>query len=645
MFMKKVLLFIFAVGLGFTVTAQQVKSLQQINYQKTANPNEIAVPTSQVPVKVNIPIPAQTGKAAAISVTQIGKGPNAFSSAFGTSQGLTSYPDLGVVAFIHRARIGNPAPAHTSGFFSLDVSKDNGATWTTDYGPIWNVDTGNTAMAANGRYPRASIYNPGGGMNPDDAYLAFAAPSLPGFNGAWGGQATGAQKLDLAGPSTQNQINASAGNEFHLNDAFTINQGKNEAWMLTANSPGLAGFNDTLITFRGTWNAGTKLFDYTATKIPFPTANLANFADSKIAFGPSGNVGYIAALTRIDTLLAPTAHFQICVMKTTDGGDTWTAPVQLDLIAATLELRTGAFNIGTGFEIDCTVDANDNLNIFTSLHDVTGVADWSVPSANLTTPDSLFAMFHIMTNADNATPQKITPIYYPNYFRGNVGGLTQDLRPQISRTFSGNKVFMTCFDTDSILQLGDNSAPDAICQGYDVDLDRYSDDANDPNNAIGPTNFTRNTVAYTFVVFGMAADYVLEPNQGEYEIPMSYMSLAPSMNELDTTNYWYISGATFTDNDFGLGFNDLEIKDFSVSQNYPNPFNNITNIDVNLEVKADLTLEISNMLGQVVFNESKQDLIPANHTFSLDASNLEPGIYFYTVTVNGQSISKKMMVK
>ncbi len=83
---------------------------------------------------------------------------------------------------------------------------------------------------------------------------------------------------------------------------------------------------------------------------------------------------------------------------------------------------------------------------------------------------------------------------------------------------------------------------------------------------------------------------------------------------------------------------------FMVSQNYPNPFSSITNIDVTMSKSSDLTLEVTNLLGQVVYTEFTKS-VTGNHTFTVDGSSFGAGVYFYTIRNNETSVTQKMTVK
>lgn len=94
----------------------------------------------------------------------------------------------------------------------------------------------------------------------------------------------------------------------------------------------------------------------------------------------------------------------------------------------------------------------------------------------------------------------------------------------------------------------------------------------------------------------------------------------------------------------GIGDNEL-ISSESVSQNYPNPFTGITTITVNLEESADLSLKVTNLLGQTVYETIRGEVNAGTHYFQVDGSSYESGIYFYTVKADNSSVTKKMIVQ
>ncbi len=87
------------------------------------------------------------------------------------------------------------------------------------------------------------------------------------------------------------------------------------------------------------------------------------------------------------------------------------------------------------------------------------------------------------------------------------------------------------------------------------------------------------------------------------------------------------------------------IKSYDVSQNSPNPFSTSSVVSVNVRKACNLSLEISNMMGQVVYTKDAGFVGQGLSQITIDGSKLSSGIYFYTVKAGDAAVSKKMMVK
>ncbi len=81
-------------------------------------------------------------------------------------------------------------------------------------------------------------------------------------------------------------------------------------------------------------------------------------------------------------------------------------------------------------------------------------------------------------------------------------------------------------------------------------------------------------------------------------------------------------------------------EEFEVAQNVPNPAVSNTTINVATKTTGDINLSVSNLLGQVVHQETS-----SAHSFNVDVTNFDSGIYFYTIEIGNSSITKKMLVK
>ncbi len=84
---------------------------------------------------------------------------------------------------------------------------------------------------------------------------------------------------------------------------------------------------------------------------------------------------------------------------------------------------------------------------------------------------------------------------------------------------------------------------------------------------------------------------------------------------------------------------------FEVSQNSPNPAFDQTVILVNTQKAGTIQLSVSNVLGQVVYTASNSGRTLGAHAFTVNVSDFDTGLYFYTISVGNNSVTKKMLVK
>lgn len=89
--------------------------------------------------------------------------------------------------------------------------------------------------------------------------------------------------------------------------------------------------------------------------------------------------------------------------------------------------------------------------------------------------------------------------------------------------------------------------------------------------------------------------------------------------------------------------NELSNK-YELSDNYPNPFNPSTKINFSIANSGMVSLKVFNILGQEVTTLVNEQLNSGSYTFDFDASTLSSGIYFYTLSANDFTMTKKMML-
>ena len=83
---------------------------------------------------------------------------------------------------------------------------------------------------------------------------------------------------------------------------------------------------------------------------------------------------------------------------------------------------------------------------------------------------------------------------------------------------------------------------------------------------------------------------------------------------------------------------------YDLSQNYPNPFNPTTKIDFELSNDSKVIITIFDILGRDVITLVNEIQIAGYYTIDFNASNLASGIYYYRMSANDFSITKKMML-
>ena len=83
----------------------------------------------------------------------------------------------------------------------------------------------------------------------------------------------------------------------------------------------------------------------------------------------------------------------------------------------------------------------------------------------------------------------------------------------------------------------------------------------------------------------------------------------------------------------------------TVSQNFPNPVKGSTWFNVNLDKPANVVVEISNVMGQNIMHMDKGLVNAGLKQYAIDAHTLSSGVYFYTVKINGDSYTHKMIVE
>jgi hypothetical protein len=140
-------------------------------------------------------------------------------------------------------------------------------------------------------------------------------------------------------------------------------------------------------------------------------------------------------------------------------------------------------------------------------------------------------------------------------------------------------------------------------------------------------------------------------NQGMDEsVGVFYQMMDPNANTiLDNEGYedyknWVYVGVYENDWEYVATGKENIPSVFTLKQNYPNPFNPITQIQYEMKSAGQVNMELFDIRGanvRTLINEQK----PAgSYEFTFDGSQLSSGVYFYRMTANGFTKTRKLVL-
>jgi hypothetical protein len=107
--------------------------------------------------------------------------------------------------------------------------------------------------------------------------------------------------------------------------------------------------------------------------------------------------------------------------------------------------------------------------------------------------------------------------------------------------------------------------------------------------------------------------------------------------QYDTLNYYYLDVTTAS------GLSEAGVPTLSMSQNMPNPTEDFTTIIYNLPNAGEVEFYMHNMIGKEVYHRTYNG-DQGENVMKLDVRDFTPGVYMYSISVNGESITKRMVI-
>ncbi len=572
----------------------------------------------------------------AVEYIPIGQSPNALATYHNSRTYLWADPTTNSVVFTHSVNTGGDAIN-----IGYDVSIDKGNTWVSNN----QIDYNGSSNIAQG-----GILNPPGNTNPDNAIYTFLSNYYDGSPSNISNYLVGCNILNnISTPQFEykNIINDSTFIR-NFNNAFTITT-KGEAWFaggVYSIIDNIPLYNDQIVVGKITYLNNE--IQYSEKIISYPLPLPSNINDVKIAFDPYGEIGYICIMSDDQIEPVPFTNFHPVIFKTIDGGETWSGPIQVQLGGVggiesikyywpdelfenpTLygpDYHRDSVYYSLGYSCDIVVDGLGNPHIT----GIIAISTWDGWFPN----EGTMATWHVYSN-DKGESWDATALYDNIFFEGEIGELLMYNMPYAASTL-GSLIVFSWIDTDLDGAEG-NTNPNIFVVGYDA-IDGYYTDVD---------NVTELSLHWFSAYYANMSQYVFcEDNYTT--IPFVFSEFTIPGDPLSEINYWYINGYDigqfFMSNCRLVNVNENNNEPFTLSTSvYPNPSNSIVSILVNIKKPDGLSLTITNNLGQVVHQSDKYSNALA-HNFYVDVSNFESGVYFYTVSVDAKSITKKMIVQ
>ncbi len=668
--MKKIVLFVLAVGFAYVSVAQQSYQFRiDTKAQKRVEApvmgiepvQSLAITKSQTEKKEVIPAPDRDVNI--VSIIDIGTAANPWSYANGQKSTLWIDKDMNTVTNFHRMG-GALDVGGYSGDLGYDISTDGGFTWTNQVEVYEATDNGGGEYFFDAaRYPSHGLYNPAGSTDPNDAFVTFFAANLDQSNAAdsWGGYSFGVASIGDPSVTTKN-LKSSHGDYYqYVPDAFNITS-TGEVWVVEPNQNWTSGslvYMDQLIINRGTWN-GTD-FEYEESLMDaemLPDASRPAFV--QIAFAPDGMTGYIVALGdngEAEEISGMPGYYPI-FWKTTDGGENWSDPSFIQLggsngIGGIVYNHLTDEQIGelfeppvpsreeisytTAFDCDIAVDASGNLHLAVI------IAPTGSDAYSIITAEGYLGAVDIFTR-NGGESWEVEHMGRPRTFRGTWGDLSEDNRIQITMNEATDLLFISWSDTD-LEDETDNQRPNIWVRGFEPST--YLKTLGSPIED-GPTNVTLFSEGmWQAYLFSAANNCFEDTENGIYTVPFTYVEIDPN-DDLQPVQMKYIqdfqfSMETFTFQDVADNSGVSSISE--ISQNFPNPFSGESYVTVTLSEGSNLNMDVYTLTGQKVSSRAYGYMSTGAHTLTINGNNLPSGVYFYTITAGENKVTRKMIVE
>ena len=143
------------------------------------------------------------------------------------------------------------------------------------------------------------------------------------------------------------------------------------------------------------------------------------------------------------------------------------------------------------------------------------------------------------------------------------------------------------------------------------------------NVQYGESKFTSDQTAFIYGPFGAGSAYDWYYTN---EVPMVRLNLDP--NAVNT-----------------ISEENVSTTGFQMYPSFPNPTNGVTRVQFRLDRASDVNFEVRDIAGKIVYSVNMGTQAPGYNSISVDASEFASGVYTYTLSVDGERATDRLMVK
>jgi hypothetical protein len=462
------------------------------------------------------------------SVIQLGSATNIFTQSNNNTNPVAVDKDLGTVVFIHRQNAN--VFGGNSGNLRYDVSMNAGTTWTSNLGVLNPVSTWL------GRYPNAVIHNPQGNTSPTAAYIGYFGTTVNG-SGQWTGVVTGVRQLSGSGNTESYNQPSAAG---YYVSVSMVKGAPGVYWALDRVSNGTTPTGDISV-FRGIFNPGNNDISWSTVTTLYPSYNQSYYGSPvvsgmKIAFDPSGTVGWICLMTHLSSGPSSYGYYPV-FYSTSNGGMSWSGPIAVNMNQLScIGNNTSGYTAVSEGEAGLVVDAQGRPHLFTRVGVTTNNYEINHYGWN--------RLFDITQVNNQWKAEPVAAVQGSiNAFYGSVSTAYHFLSLQASRSVDGNKLFFSWTSNSGYTPGMLNASPNLFARAFDVQQGKWT-----PVKDFTSCNPSVNGKIF----YPHLAENVLEPSSGVYKLAPVYAEFSVPGDPDQPVNFNFLDNCTFSASEFTM---------------------------------------------------------------------------------------------